>query len=115
MITRPYAEHTLAAVFLRTRFNTQEPYRLTRVEFSHPAPASISEHERIFGCPVRFGGGDPRLDAIAKRLAMSPRTLQRRLSEHGAVFNDVLDRFCACSKAMVTSASSRPTLTWNNC
>lgn len=149
VITRPYAEYTLAAVFLRTRFNTPEPYRLTRVEFSHAKPANISEHERIFACPVTFGadtcqmviardvwdaprtgsdatlfsvldthakmlldqmpsdtsivgrvreaigaelrGGDPRLEPVARRLAMSPRTLQRRLGEHGVLFNDVLD------------------------
>jgi AraC-like DNA-binding protein len=149
VITRPYAEYVLAAVFLRTRFNMPEPYRLARVEFTHPQPASVREHERIFGCPVVFGadacqlviarevwdspktgadptlfsvlvghartlldqqradttivgrvretigaelrGGDPGLESVAKQLAMSPRTLQRRLSEHGAIFNEVLD------------------------
>jgi AraC-like DNA-binding protein len=149
VITRPYAEYTLAAVFLRSRSNMAEPYRLTRVEFSHARPANISEHERIFACPVIFDAGacqmviarevwdaprigadtalfsvldshaqtllgqleddasivgrvrkaigaelragDPRLESIAKRLAMSPRTLQRRLRQHGAVFNDLLD------------------------
>jgi AraC-like DNA-binding protein len=149
-ITRPYAEYTLAAVFLRTRTATNQPYRLIRVEFSHPRPADISEHVRIFECPVRFGadacrmviardvwdtprtggdptlfsvldtharmlldqlpspaadivgrvreaigaelrGGDPKLESIARRLAMSPRTLQRRLRHHGVFFNDVLD------------------------
>jgi AraC-like DNA-binding protein len=148
-ITRPYAEYTLAAVFLRTRVATNQPYRLQRVEFSHPRPPDISEHERIFECPVRFGaetcqlviardvwdtprtggdpnlfsvldtharmlldrlpspadivgqvreaieaelrGGDPKLESIARRLAMSPRTLQRRLRDHGVLFNDVLD------------------------
>lgn len=147
LITRAYAEYTLAAVFLRTRFTN--PYRLVRVEFSHAKPANIREHERIFACPVTFGantcqmviardvwnaprtgadpalfslldthakmlvgqlpsdtgivgrvreaieaelrGGDPRLESIAKRLAMSARTVQRRLREHGALFNDVLD------------------------
>jgi AraC-like DNA-binding protein len=149
MITRPYAEYTLAAVFLRTRIATNQPYKLIRVEFSHPRPADISEHERIFDCPVRFGaeacqiviardvwdtprtgsnavlfsvldthakmlldrlpnpddtvgrvreaieaelrGGNPRLESIARRLAMSPRTLQRRLRDQGVLFNDVLD------------------------
>ena len=148
-ITRPYAEYTLAAVFLRTRIATNQPFPLTRVEFSHPQPADISEHERIFECPVRFGadtcqlviardvwdtprtgsdpalfsvldtharmlleqlpspddivgrvrkaigaelrGGDPSLESIAKQLAMSPRTLQRRLRDQGVLFNDVLD------------------------
>jgi AraC-like DNA-binding protein len=148
-ITRPYAEYTLAAVFLRSRTATKRPYRLIRVEFSHPRPADISEHERIFDGPVVFGaaacqmllsrevwetpaagpdpamfsvldtharmlmdqlprptdivgrvreavgaelrGGAPMLESIARRLAMSPRTLQRRLREEGTVFNDVLD------------------------
>jgi AraC-like DNA-binding protein len=149
VITRPYAEYTLAAVFLRTRLATNQRYRLRRVEFSHPRPADIREHERVFECPVRFDagrcqiviarqvwetasigadralfslldahartlleqlpasanitsrvrmaiksalrGGDPGLEAIAKQLAMSPRTLQRRLRVEGVVFNDVLD------------------------
>lgn len=148
-ITRPYAEYLLGAVFLRTCFNMREAYPLVRVEFTHPRPASVGEHERIFGCPVAFGanrcqlvlarqvwdsprtgtdpmlfsvlnghartlldaqptgpvivervratigaelrGGDPRLESVAGRLAMSPRTLQRRLSEHGVIFNDLLD------------------------
>lgn len=148
-ITRPYAEYTLAAVFLRTRVATNQPYRLDRVEFSHARPADIGEHERIFECPVRFGaetcqmviarevwdtartggdpalfsvldthartlldhlpgaddvvdrvrdaidaelrGGNPSLERIARRLAMSPRTLQRRLRDRNVLFNDVLD------------------------
>lgn len=148
-ITRPYAEYTLAAVFLRTRVATKQRYALMRVEFSHPRPADISEHERIFECPVSFGAarcqmiiartvwdtprtdsdptlfavldtharmlldrlpsgpdivgrvrealetelraGDPRLESIARRLAMSPRTLQRRLRNERVLFNDVLD------------------------
>lgn len=148
-LARPYAEYTLAAVFLRTRLATNTPYRLTRVDFSYPAPATVTEHERIFQCPIRFGsdatrlvlarevwdtpttgadpalfsvldaharmlleqlpaaedivqrvrdaiaaelrGGSPKLETIARQLAMSPRTLQRRLRERGYVFNDVLD------------------------
>ncbi|OFW00989.1 MAG: hypothetical protein A3I61_05110 [Acidobacteria bacterium RIFCSPLOWO2_02_FULL_68_18] len=148
-ITRPYAEYTLAAVFLRTRIATNQPYRLLRVEFSHPRPADTSEHERIFECPVGFGaatcqmviardvwdtpstgshpdmfsildtharmlldqlpspadtvgrtreaieaelrGGSPTLESVARQLAMSPRTLQRRLRNQGVVFNDLLD------------------------
>lgn len=149
LITRPYAEYTLAAIYLRTRLAAEEPYRLLRVDFSQPRPPSVREHERIFACPVRFGspscqmviarevwdsprrgsdpalfeildahakmllgrlpddashagrvreairaelrGGDPRLATIAGRLAMSSRTLQRRLRDEGVVFNDVVD------------------------
>ena len=148
-ITRPYAEYTLAAVFLRTRIATNQRYPLMRVDFSHPRPDDIREHERIFECPVVFGaggcrlviarvvwdtprtgsdpalfdvldtharmlleqrpvapdiagqvrkaiaaelrGGNPSLASVAKRLAMSPRTLQRRLREQGILFNDLLD------------------------
>ncbi len=148
-VTRTYAEYTLAAVFLRTRVGTGQPYQLVRVEFNHPRPANVGEHERVFECPVRFGaetcqmviardawdtpcagsdpalfsvldaharmlldqlpraadiagrvseaiagelrGGNPRLESVARRLAMSPRTLQRRLKDQGIVFNDVLD------------------------
>ena len=149
-ITRPYAEYTLAALFLRTRIATNHRYPLVRVEFCHPHPGQTREHERIFECPVAFGapacgmvltgeiwdtprtgsdptlfllldthaktlldqlpgasgvvrrvrdaieaelrGGSPRLESVARQLAMSPRTLQRRLSAEGVVFNDVLDQ-----------------------
>lgn len=148
-ITRPYAEYTLAALFLRTRIAIHQRYPLIRVEFAHPRPADIREHERIFECPVEFDaaacqlviargvwdmpragadpalfsvletharmlleqlptpvdlagrvreaieaelrGGDPRLESVARRLAMSPRTLQRRLRDEGIHFNDLLD------------------------
>ena len=40
---------------------------------------------------VELRGGNPQLESIARRLAMSPRTLQRRLRDRGAFFNDVLD------------------------
>ena len=36
------------------RMATNPPFRLMRVEFRHPRPADISEHERVFECPVRF-------------------------------------------------------------
>jgi AraC-like DNA-binding protein len=149
IITRPYAEYTLAAIFLRTRIVTNQKFALIRVDFSHPRPADISEHERIFECPVHFGadacrlvmtreawdtpcagseatlfsvldaharmlidqvpnandivaqvrkaieaelrGGDPKLETVARQLAMSPRTLQRRLRDQGVMFNDILD------------------------
>jgi len=154
-ITRPYAEYTLAAVFLRTRIATGQRYSLRRVEFSHDQPVDTSEHERIFECPVVFGapasqlvidrpvwdtprsganpelfavldtharmllgqrppaddigsrvrqaidaelrGGNPELESIARKLAMSGRTLQRRLKDEGILFNGLLDaaRFAA--------------------
>jgi AraC-like DNA-binding protein len=149
IITRPYAEYTLAAIFLRTRMVTNQKFALIRADFRHPRPADISEHERIFQCPVRFGaeacrlviarevwdtprtgseptlfsvldtharmlfdqvpnaddivarvrkaieaelrGGDPKLETVARQLAMSPRTIQRRLRDQRLSFNDILD------------------------
>jgi AraC-like DNA-binding protein len=161
VITRPYAEYTLAACFLHARVATDPPFRLMRVDFSHPAPPDTREHERVFGCPVRFGaeacqlmiarhvwdtprtesdptlfslmgtharmlldqlpstgdvagrvcqaiaaqlhGGDPGLESIARELATSPRTLQRRLKERGVLFNDLLDETrCQAAKAYLT-------------
>ena len=54
-LTRPYAEYLFAAVFLRTRTASGVAFPLRAVEFIHPAPASSTEHERVFGCPVHFG------------------------------------------------------------
>src|SRR5262249_36518329 len=139
VLTRPYTEYTLAAIFLHTRMATNRPYLLVRVEFNHRRPADTTEHERIFQGPVDFDaevarlslttefwntprtgdnpdlfavlnaharmlmdqlprrddivgrvrdaiggelrGGDPSLESIAKQMAMSPRTLQRRLKD----------------------------------
>lgn len=148
-LTRPYVEYTFAAVFLRVRQATKVQFPLARIEFAFPAPASVTEHERIFECPVRFDakasamhvdrvawdtangradpvlfgvlsdharilgqqvptepaavrevreaiveqmkGGAPSLERTAKQMAMSPRTLQRRLRAHGIRFADLLD------------------------
>lgn len=84
VLTRPYAEYTMAAIFLRTRAITREPWRLVRVEFSHPRPSSIREHERIFGCPVRFG-------ADACRLVLSRSTWDTRCVAIDPTLYDILD------------------------
>ena len=148
LMTRAYAEYVLAAVFLRTRLATGLHFPLRRVEFAHPRPPHVHEHERIFDCPIAFDagitqmliardvwetpcaagdmlfsvldaharllieqlprpddlvgrvrqaidaelrGGTPELTHIARRLAMSPRTLQRQLREHGMRFEEILD------------------------
>jgi AraC-like DNA-binding protein len=36
-------------------------------------------------------GGSPELESIARKLAMSGRTLQRRLKDEGILFNELLD------------------------
>jgi hypothetical protein len=103
VITRPYAEYALAAVFLRTRIATNQPYPLIRVEFSHPRPPDISEHERIFECPVFFGadvcqlvigrdawdtartGSDPALFSVLD-------THARMLLDQRPCLDDIVDR-----------------------
>lgn len=40
--------------------------------------------------------GDPKLGRVAKRLAMSPRTLERRLKEHGLGFKKLVDDTRRC-------------------
>jgi AraC-like DNA-binding protein len=148
-LSRPYVEYVLAAVFLRIREATGVRFPLTGVDIAFPTPTRISEHQRIFECPVRFDaersgfclsraawdakcshadpdlfgvladharivgakvpteaeavqevrraiveqlkGGSPSLERTAKQLAMSARTLQRRLRDHGLRYADMLD------------------------
>jgi AraC-like DNA-binding protein len=40
---------------------------------------------------ARVAGGDTRIDALARQLAMSGRTLQRRLAAEGVSYQDLLD------------------------
>jgi AraC-like DNA-binding protein len=149
-LSRPYVEYAFAAVFLRVRAGTNVRFPLTRVDLAFPRPARVTEHERIFECPVRFdaersalhisraawdtensradpdlfgvladharilgqrvpdeplpvrearrvivellGHAAPSLEAVARQLAMSSRTLQRRLRDHGVSYADLLDR-----------------------
>ena len=42
VITRPYAEYTLAAIFVRTQRAVGQDFPLRRVDFSHARPADIA-------------------------------------------------------------------------
>lgn len=55
-----------------------------------PSPVDIVGRVRE-AIEAELRGGDPKLESIARRLATSPRTLQRRLRDRGVLFNDVLD------------------------
>lgn len=146
---RQLSEETLAAWVTFGHWISGRDIPPTEVRFQHAAPADVSEHQRIFRCPVLFDQADnalvfPKrllalplgqadaqvrlmLDAyaerllseikqghsvldrarlelarqlpeagadlrlIAARLALSPRTLQRRLREAGLSFNQLLD------------------------
>jgi len=50
----PYAEYTLAAIYLRVRASTALAFAPLTVEFVFSAPRHRAEHDRVFGCPVRF-------------------------------------------------------------
>jgi AraC-like DNA-binding protein len=51
---RQAAEANLSAWIRFVRWASAAPVTPLQVEFRHPRPATITEHERIFGCPVRF-------------------------------------------------------------
>jgi AraC-like DNA-binding protein len=61
-VSRPYAEYCLSVFVLHVRAATGVPFPLRRVTFSHRRPPDVSEHERVFGCPVRFEAGRNRLE-----------------------------------------------------
>lgn len=50
----PYVEYTLAAIYLRVRTSTTLGFAPLAVELAFPAPAHRAEHDRVFGCHVRF-------------------------------------------------------------
>lgn len=55
---RHYHEYTLAFLVSRGRMLGGERVAPSEVRFMHPAPASTSEHARIFRAPVLFGRKD---------------------------------------------------------
>ncbi|WP_437797566.1 AraC family transcriptional regulator [Sorangium sp. So ce693] len=59
-----------------------------------PAEASFLERARS-AIAAELAHGEPGLPAIAARLRMSPRSLQRRLKEEGTSLSSVLDRLRA--------------------
>ncbi len=43
------------------RYVTDDAFHPSELHFTHPAPVSSGEHERIFGCPVLFDQADNRI------------------------------------------------------
>ena len=60
-VSRPYAEYLLAVFVLHMQAGTGVPLALREATFTYPRPSDIGEHERIFGCPVRFEAEHNRL------------------------------------------------------
>ncbi len=142
-------ESALAEVALGARAWCGRPVRPKLVRFAHPAPEDLSEHQRVFECPIEFSApfnelifdelalrapmlhaneaflaifeqqledtlarlpsvartsdivrsvaraalcrGDASLAKTASALAMSERTLQRRLQQEGTSHAEILD------------------------
>ncbi len=57
----PAQEFTFAALVLRSRACSEIAWPLRCVNFTMDAPDEPSEHERIFGCPIRFGQASAQL------------------------------------------------------
>jgi AraC-like DNA-binding protein len=56
-------------------------------------PATVQDVRKVIAAQLKDGA--PSLEGVAKQLAMSPRTLQRRLAEHGVSYADLLDNIRA--------------------
>ncbi|WP_277052387.1 AraC family transcriptional regulator [Zestomonas thermotolerans] len=68
---RQASEETLAAWLSFGRWISGLQVAPTEVRFQHAAPAEVSEHDRIFGCPVRFDQADNAL-VFPRRLLATP-------------------------------------------
>lgn len=150
-VERPYrqmAEYNLAGLITFARWISGRRNSPLRIDFTYPAPADLSEHERVLGCPLRFsqdryrllmpvdwlaqaliqpdaamrtmmeqlaerqmqsltrgdaitdaraaiarrlGEGDVELNAIARQLNLSARTLQRKLQDANLSFTQLVD------------------------
>ena len=84
-ISRAYAEYCLAIFVLRFSAITDRAFRVERVTFTHRLPPDISEHERIFGCPVRFEAEHNRLH-IDRAIWEMPMT-----GAHSGVFGVLIE------------------------
>ena len=60
-VSRAYAEYCLAVFVLHVRAATSPAFAPRLATFTHRLPPDIGEHERIFGCPVRFEAEQDRL------------------------------------------------------
>ncbi len=161
---RGLAELALGSMLIGVQAGCDEAICPIEVHFQAPQPASISEHKRIFQCPItwnapcdvlivssevldrkmvhadpglakvldryvseliarlpkhddfidqvvrsielEFRQGHSKAEGVAKRLGISPRTLQRRLREHDTNFQELLDKM-RCELAMQHLQSRR--------
>ncbi|MFP2933904.1 AraC family transcriptional regulator [Pyxidicoccus sp. 3LG] len=82
---RHLAEASLVQFATGVRFFTGVDVRPLRVRFAHPAPADLSEHEALFGCPLEFG-------AAANDIEFSHEDVQRPFVHADALLNTMFER-----------------------
>jgi AraC-like DNA-binding protein len=78
---RHFVEHFFALLVTRGRLLTGGGMKLLRATFVHAAPASISEHERIFGAPLEFGATANEMVAESDGLSVPLRSSNPELLE----------------------------------
>jgi len=83
-VSRAYAEFCLAVFVLHVRAATGVAFKLRQVTFAHPLPPDIREHERVFGCPVRF-------EAEHNRLYLDRTAWETPTSAHSGVLAVLID------------------------
>jgi AraC-like DNA-binding protein len=78
---RHYVEHFFALLVTRGRLLTRGSMKLVGATFVHAAPASTSEHERIFRAPIEFGAGANELVVESASLSLPLRSANPALLE----------------------------------
>jgi AraC-like DNA-binding protein len=68
---RPVSEFIIAAWLLTSRQATGIDLAPVQVSFPHSEPADVSEHRRVFGCPLKFGHSRSEL-ILTRRLLDLP-------------------------------------------
>jgi AraC-like DNA-binding protein len=66
-------EATIASATSLIRQTSSARFRPREVRLKHGAPETTSAHERYFGCPVHFGGGEDALSISSEALARPNR------------------------------------------
>ncbi len=79
------SEMTLATVTTLCRKIATPDFAPISIEFQHEAPADISEHQRLFRCPVRF-------NAMSNRLTFASSFLSLPIARADASLCALLDR-----------------------
>lgn len=92
--SRAYAEYAVAAIVLRTRLAVDIEFPLQHVDFAYPSPTDISEHERIFGCPVHFDAPRTQMciarDVWDRAVSADDGGLSELLEQHAKMLLDKL-------------------------